>query len=102
MSLETSCAGQSADDAWQRLGFGDIDAGDVGVRIRRAHEDQVQHAEQLDVVDKFAFAADQARVFLALDRLADPVGGLAMSCRRHDPCLAGAEARSRDDRYSPG
>ena len=77
-------ASQSADDAGKSFGLGDIDAGDGGVSVGRAHEDQVQHAQHLDVVNKLAAAADQARVFLALDRLADPVGGLAMGCGCHD------------------
>ena len=75
MSLRDLLTGKCADDSGQRLGFGNIDAGDVRVRVRRAHEHEVQHAEQLDVVDKLAPAADQARVFLALEGLADPIRG---------------------------
>ena len=83
------------------LGFGYVDREDVGMSVWRAHEDEVEHAEQLDVVDKFAFAADQARVFLALDRLADPVSGLIMGCRCHVG-LPGLKPLRLRDRYSPG
>ena len=71
--METSRADQSTDDAGKSFGLGDLDAGDGSVSVGRAHEDQMQHAQHLDVVDEFALAADQASVFLALDRLADPV-----------------------------
>ena len=48
-----------------------VDALDARVCVRAAGDVQVQHAGQLHVVDVVAAASDEARVFLALDALAD-------------------------------
>ncbi len=93
--------GQSADDAWQRLSLGDVNAGDLGVREGRAHERQVQHAEQLDVVDKLAFAANQARVFFALDRLAHPVSCWTVRRGCHDLLRRRCRPRLPESQSSP-
>ncbi len=94
--------GKCADHTGQRLGFGNINAGDFRMRVRRAHEHEVQHAEQLDVVDKLPLAADQARVFLALDGLADPISGLIMRCGRHAFPGPGLKPLCRTFPSSPG
>ena len=49
----------------------DVETRDVGARHGAAHECRVQRARHGDVVDVRSVAAQQARVFLALDRLAD-------------------------------
>ena len=48
-----------------------VDRADAAVRDVAALERQVLHAGDLDVVDVGAAALDQARVFAALDALAD-------------------------------
>ena len=44
--------------------------------MRRAHIGEVRHARHHLVVDKVAFAPQQARILVALDGLADSVGGM--------------------------
>ena len=41
------------------------------MRVRAAHDVEVQHARELHVVDEIPAAADEPGVFLALDRVAD-------------------------------
>ena len=50
---------------------GDVDRGDRGVRVRRAHEVQVAHPLALDVVEEDALALDEPPVLLARDALTD-------------------------------
>ena len=47
-----------------------VDLHDLRVGVRAAHDVQVQHARELDVVDVVALAADEARILLALHRVA--------------------------------
>ena len=58
-------AGHHRLDLRMRKGRSHIDAGDAGVRVRRAQDGQMQHARQGDVVDVGAAAADESRVLLA-------------------------------------
>ena len=58
-------AGQRPVDAVDRLRGGDVDARDVRVRVRRAHEVEVAHPVPLDVVDEDALALEEALVLLA-------------------------------------
>jgi len=60
-------------------GLAAVDALDRGVGVRAADDVEPQLARQVEVVDVFADAADEPRVFLALDRMAhapDFGGGL--------------------------
>ena len=59
-------------DARQRRRRGGVDGGDPGVREGGAQQLEVEHAGQRHVVDVVAAAADEARVLLALDGVADP------------------------------
>ena len=65
-------AGQRPVDAVDRLGRRDVDARDVRVRVRAAHEVEVAHPVPFDVVDEDALALQEALVLLALDALAAP------------------------------
>src|SRR5262249_50348191 len=65
-------AGQRPVDAVDGLGGGDVDARDVRVRVRAAHEVEVAHPVPLDVVDEDALALEKALVLLAPDALAAP------------------------------
>ncbi len=65
-------AGQRPVDAVDRLGRRDVDAGDVRVRVRAAHEVEVAHSVPLDVVDEDALALQETLVLLAPDALAAP------------------------------
>ena len=66
--------GHAARVGQQRRG---VDAADLGVRVRAAHDGRVQHPVELDVGDVLAPAAQQPRVLLALQRGAEraPVAG---------------------------
>src|SRR5207248_10592962 len=59
-------------DAVDGLGRGDVDARDVGVRVRAPHEVEVAHPVPLDVVDEDALALQEPLVLLARDALAAP------------------------------
>ena len=72
-AVAISGAGQRADHSGNSFGCRSIDADDLCVGIRRTHESQVEHLAQLDVVGKLAPAAQQAILFLARKRFADPV-----------------------------
>jgi hypothetical protein len=63
--------GPDREDAGGRLGLLGVDRQDVGVGDRAAHDDQVDHARQHDVVGVAALAGDELRVLLAGDRGAD-------------------------------
>ncbi len=65
-------AGQRPVDAVERLGRRDVDARDVRVRVRAAHEVEIAHPVPLDVVDEDALALQEALVLLARDALAAP------------------------------
>ena len=75
-------AGQRPVDAVDRLGRRDVDARDVRVRVRAAHEVEVAHPVPLDVVDEDALALQEALVLLALDALAAPALLHLDRCRR--------------------
>jgi hypothetical protein len=80
----------------QLLGRGGVDAAEVGVRDRAAHQRQPQHARQGDVVDKSALAGQQFRVLLAEDAATDPALGGGLGYLRHSEppwTLAGAACR---------
>ena len=49
-----------------------VDPRDPRVGIGAAHDVEVEHPRQLDVVDVIALAVDEARVFLALEVVAQP------------------------------
>ena len=70
-------AGQHGDHARRGERGGGVDAHDSRVSVRRAHEAGVGLARQVDVVAVAAAARQQARVFLAKHRLADPLGSQA-------------------------
>jgi hypothetical protein len=46
-----------------------VDLHDLRVRVRAPHDVEIEHPRQLDVVDVGAPAADEARIFLAPDRM---------------------------------
>jgi uncharacterized membrane protein len=48
-----------------------VDARDVGVRVRAAHDREVEEAGETEIVEIAAAAGDEAPVLLALERLAD-------------------------------
>ena len=62
----------TAGDTREIFGSRDVDAHDLRVSVRRAHEAQVEHIAQLDVVGKLAPTAQQAVLFLARKWLAYP------------------------------
>ena len=72
-------AGESADDAGDGLGRGDIDAENVCVGVGRTDETQVEHVAELDIVGEFAAPAKQAVLFLAGERVAYPTSWFAKS-----------------------
>src|SRR6185436_658967 len=49
-----------------------VDLHDLGVGVGAPHDVEVEHARELDVVHVGALAADEARVFLALDGMPHP------------------------------
>ncbi len=63
---------QNADNAGKRLGGRGVNTDDLRVSIGRAHESQIEHLAQLDVVGKLAASAQQAILFLARKRFAYP------------------------------
>ena len=63
-------AGDDGHDAGHRQRFRGVDVQDLGVRVRAAHDVEVEHAGQVDVVDVVSFAPDEARIFLTLDAFA--------------------------------
>ncbi len=72
-------AGQHRDHAGHRLAAVDVDLLDLGVRMRRAHEHRAGLARPADVVGVLALAGDEAEVFLATHRRADPGRSLMAS-----------------------
>jgi hypothetical protein len=64
-------AGEHADHARHRLRGLDVDAFDVGMRVRAPHERRVLHARHDHVVDIAAEAGDESLVFLARNPCAD-------------------------------
>ena len=76
-------AGQRPVHAVHRLGRRHVDARDVRVRVRRAHEVDVAHPVPLDVVDEDALALQEALVLAPLDALAAPAL-LHLDGRRRD------------------
>ena len=60
-------AGEDRDHARHRLGGRGVDALDLGVSVRRAHEVRVGRACERQVVDIAARAGEEAMIFLPLD-----------------------------------
>jgi hypothetical protein len=81
-------AGDDVDDARSRLGLSRVDGRDAGVGEGAAHQGEVQHAGQLDVVGPTGATRDEALVLLAAPRLADLEVGR---------CGAGAVVGDRHD-----
>ena len=50
--------------------FRDVDVFDRRVRIRTAHDVEIEHAGQVHVVDVITLAAKEARIFFAFDGVA--------------------------------
>ena len=65
-------AGDRTHHAGQGFGGGGVHADDAGMRIGRAHEAEIEHLVQLDVVGELAAAAQQAVFLLAGKRCAYP------------------------------
>ena len=65
LALASVLAGEHGDDAGRLLRFGRVDALDLGVRVRRAHEDGVGLPIELDVVGVGAAAGEEAVVLVA-------------------------------------
>jgi hypothetical protein len=63
-------AGDDGQHAGHRQRLAGIDLHDPGVGVRAADDVQVQHPGKLDVVDVGPSTADEARVLLALERVA--------------------------------
>ena len=76
-------AGPGGDHVRVRKGRRDVDAADARVRVRAAHDGEVDHAGQAHVVDPLRLAADERQIFLALDRDADHVAGRELRLRAH-------------------
>src|SRR5262249_19595648 len=79
--------GKRAHHSRERRRFGNVNARDFCVTIRRPHETNVQHTGQLLVIDKNAFSAYQAVFFFAANRLTTPL------CRTAP--VAGGRLRTR-------
>ena len=69
VSLEV-LAGDHRGDARDLQCLAGVDRLDRRVRVRTAHDVEPELARQVDVLDVLALAADEARVLLALDRVA--------------------------------
>ena len=67
-------AGEDGDHARGLQRVGRVDTADGGVRVWRAHHAGVHLAGERDIVGVGAAPRDQARVFLAANRLADALG----------------------------
>ena len=65
------CAGQHRDDVRRSLSRAGLDVGDLGVRERAAHQRDVQHAREGEVVGPAGPTGDQALVLLAATITAD-------------------------------
>ena len=79
-------AGHDRGDARDLQSLGRVDGLDPGVGVRAADDVQPQLPGQVDVVDVLALALDEARVFLALDRVthaADRGAGAGLCLCRH-------------------
>ena len=72
-------AGDDGEDAGQRERLAGVDLRDLRVGVGAAHDVHVDHARQLDIVYVAALAAQEARVFLALDAVAHAAEGLCGS-----------------------
>jgi hypothetical protein len=84
-------AGEDRDNARHRLGSGDVDALDFGMRMRRAQEVRAGRASERQIVDVAAGAGQEALVFLPLDPGAD--SGLRGHAYTPADFMAGAAAR---------
>ncbi len=69
--------GEHVGHAGQPPGRVGADGRDARVRVRAAHEGDVEHPGQLDVVHEAALAAEVAGVFLASDRCSEVLGAHA-------------------------
>src|SRR5207253_1496022 len=72
-------------------GLGRVDLHDLRVGVRAADDVEIEHAGQLDVVHVRAPAANEARVFLALERVAHSSDvGRRAGLHQAPPCSAAA------------
>src|SRR5260370_29487680 len=74
-------AGERTNYTWKGFRCGSIETGHFRMSIRGAHELQIQHVVQLDVVDELAAAAEEPVVLLPRQLLADPTS--AIGSRAH-------------------
>ena len=75
-------AGDHRLDAGHLHRLADVDALDLGVRIRAAHQREVEHARKREVVDVVPLALDEARILLALHRHADRMQRFRLNAHR--------------------
>src|SRR5262249_6814735 len=81
--------GVDRDHAWCAARGANVDFGDLGVGMRRAHEDAVQQSGQAQIVNVMAYALDQARIFFALHSSANvPLNAGSSSVSSAVPTLA--------------
>ncbi len=76
-------AGDRAHHARECCGGGGVHADDACVRIGRAHESQIKHLVQLDVVGELAAAAEQTVFLFARKRCAYPAIACGLFFFRH-------------------
>ena len=79
--------GQDRAHARQAAGTSGVDAVEFRMRDRAANEDGMLQARKLDIVDEAAAAAQQARIFQALDGAAHPGAGRITHCRSSLPVM---------------
>ena len=94
-------AGDHGEHARDLEGLRRVDRLDRGVGVRAADDVEPEHARQDDVLDVLALAADEPRVFLALDRMAhapDFRGGLRLQLGGHQatPSVVSAATTGAD------
>src|SRR5438552_6749068 len=70
---------ENPDYARNRASRISANAADFRMCIRRAHQSAIEHARELEVIGVMRNALDQARVFLALEFAAHPVGSFGVS-----------------------
>ena len=95
-------AGENGDHARHRARGGRLDGPDPGMGMRRAHDDQVRLAGQVDVVVEAALTLQQPRIVEAPDPLPDPVlphGATVSLFAGPDPRGGAQSARSPDPRH---
>src|SRR5690606_11013393 len=66
-------------DARHGKRLGGVELGDARMSVRAPQDVEVEHPWEFDVVDVRSLAADEARVLLALDRVAEPTDCCTLS-----------------------